>query len=38
MVGWREATFGEGCHSSGSLILHTSLHSDEIAELGSCRN
>ncbi len=38
MEGWREATFGEGRRSSGRLILHTSLHSDEIAELGSWRN
>lgn len=35
MEGWREATFDEGRRSSGSLILHTSLHSDENAKLGS---
>lgn len=34
--GWREATFGEGRCSSGSLILP--INSDEIAKLGSCRN
>lgn len=34
--GWKEATFGEGRHSSGSLILH--INEDEIASLGSSRN
>lgn len=33
MEGWREATFGEGRRSSGSLIPH--IHSDESAKLGS---